>query len=183
MDFLSFYGWTIFSQSHLNSASCFNAGFVQTENFPSDFSNACQPFWRKDSVDQPFDFSSSTTSLNHTTRLTLTSFVSTDLSAKGTDSLLFLSPTTSTVSPCYPIFLNACWFKWRGVRVLTSPSLSLYSILCHNSLRIIWNFSYILYMNYLFKSFLDFNYVNNIYIGYFNECFEIYWILFVKFDM
>ena len=77
-DFLYFYGWANFSCSWLNSASCSNAGFVQTKDSPSNFSNACQPLWREDSVDQSFDFSSSTTSLNHATRLTLISFVSTD---------------------------------------------------------------------------------------------------------
>ena len=51
---------------------------VQTEDSPANFSNACWPFWCEDSVDQPFDFSSSTTSPNHATRLTLTSLVSTD---------------------------------------------------------------------------------------------------------
>ena len=74
--FYSFYEWAIFSRSWLNSASCSNAGFVQTKDSPSNFSNAYWPFWCEDSVDQLFHFSSSITSPNHATRLTLTSFVS-----------------------------------------------------------------------------------------------------------
>ena len=102
--FLSFYEWAIFSRSWLKSASCSNAGFIQTEDSPSDFSNACRPLWREDSVDQSFDFSSSTTSPNHTIRLILTYFVSTGKIAKGKVRLPFFSPTTSKIGPCYPIF-------------------------------------------------------------------------------
>ena len=139
----SFYRWFFsFSRSSSKTMTAFKAVPSESEDFLSNFSNACRPFGAKILLTNQSSFL-----LPPPRRITpldwpgpLSFVASTGWSARDIVNLPFFSPTTLTVGPCLPIFLNAWWLKSRGV--FDIPHYSLVTvrnrILTSTRLMLIW---------------------------------------------
>ena len=108
-----------FPRSWLRSA-CFSRRLIsQTEDSFPYFSNGKWHFGAKDLWANHSTFPTSTIPSGHDTRVTRIPFFFQQTTCHRVRVADLLSYTILTVS------LSACWFKYRSVRELTSPSLSL----------------------------------------------------------